>query len=485
MPTVTGSGFVWIPPYNHPEWKIKITRKGGTIDDISEDVYDAKVTMGATETIGDFSVEIGNSDETYTDLYSGGETVEIFLDYNDGSTRIFKGLVDKVGYIKEPELKVSLKGRHIAEKLLAITVTKQYANIETSVILTELFDTYAPEFTYVNVNVSSTNVTVNWYQKPFWECVIDLCNSAGFDAYIDDDKDCHYFEEKTIQNDVEAIVHDDNMKSVSDFGSDTTDVKNRVIVYGQNIGDLPLIAMAEDATSQSDLFIKEEIITDTNINSMDGAQERANDELQRLKSSVDRGEVEAFPGLPTLNPGEMLFISDPTSKLTTYYKVIQLTHKFEETGVTTTVTIEKGLITVARILRERILSEQKLSDILNPFGMSFSYNFTFDDDSQVFTHDKTETNSGRLLLQTGQTTGTMESKSIVSANNITHVHLKVKGESLPGTNYWVSVDDGLSWEAIDPDVELAVGGIGTHLRVKVELNNTATQIDSLALLYRS
>ena len=126
MVTLKKTGYIWIPPTQHPNWKIKIIRNDGTIDDVTDYIYEASFTMGATESIGDFSISLDNLDERFTNVYSGGETVEFFLDYDNATTKVFKGIIDKVGYTKDPAFKIELKGRHHAEKLLAITVTKQY-----------------------------------------------------------------------------------------------------------------------------------------------------------------------------------------------------------------------------------------------------------------------------------------------------------------------------------------------------------------------
>jgi len=479
-------GYIWIPPANHPIYKIKITRHDGTVDDITDYLTEGDVTLGATEVIGDFSITFDNSNEDYTDVYSGGEIVEIFMDYNDGTTRIFKGIVDKVGYNKTEEgfMTVTLSGRHYAEKLLAITVTQQYTNTEASEILKDLFDKYTSEFTYNNVNTTSVSLTVNWYQKPFWDCVVELCNAVNFDAYIDDDLDCHFFESGSIENTTEAIVHDDNLLSVDGFGKDNTEVANRVIVYGQNIEDLPLIAFAEDETAQNALFIKEKIITDNNITTMTQAQERAEKELERLKESINRGDVTAYPGLPLLNPGEKIMISDPIDGLTGYYKVISFNHSFSETGLTTKVTIEREKITAGKLFKERISTEQNIADISNPFEMRYSWNFTFDDDSQIETHDDTETREGFLVVVQNKAKGIATTISKTTPINVTQVQLKVKGNNIIGTTYLISADNGLNWTTIIPDAKETIGSPGNSLKLKIKLNNSSTEIDSIAILYR-
>lgn len=484
MPQVILPGYIWFPPDNHPNWKIEVIRSDGTIDNVTNFIYESSLTWGATEIVGNFSITIDNFDEAYSNIYAGGETIYFYIDYANATTKYFTGIVEKVGYEKDPVGKVILSGRHAAVKLLSVTVTQQYTDQETSVILKDLFDKYATGFTYNNVQTSTTNMTVNWNQKGFWEAVTELCSSAGFDVYVDADLDCHYFPEKSIQNITDAVVHDDNLISVSGFGNDIADVANRIIVYGQDIGGLPLIASAEDDASQSSLYVKESIVNDTNITTMDQAQERADYELAKAKNAVEKGEVTSNPGLPTIKPGEMIFISDPSNNLITYYKIITFTHDISEEGMSTKITIEREPISIAKVFKERITTEQDLSNITNPYEMRYSYNFTFDDNSQVEVHAGTKTQDGHLLLDSGYSTGTMTSKAKTAADNITYVQVKASGSNIVGTQYQISVNNGVSWETVTSDEKHTLGHVGKKLKSRVIINATGTQVDSFAVLYR-
>lgn len=490
MVTITSTGYIWIPPLNHPNWKIQITRKGGTVDNVTSYVHQAELTWGATEVVGNFSIVLDNLDESYSNAYEGGEIVEFFLDYLNATTKIFKGIIDKVGYAKDPLIKINIKGRHYAIKLMSLTVTKSYTNIETSVILKSLFSSYAPaEFTTTNVNTSTTNLTIAWTNKPFWDCIIELCNAAGFDAYIDASLDCHYFLQKSIQNTTDAIVHDDNLSNVSDFGKDTAEVRNRVIIYGQNISNTPLMSFAEDTTAQSNLFIKEEVITDTNVTTMTQAQERASDELARLKEGIEKGDVEAYPGLATLKPGETLFISDPANNLITFYKVISFTHSFSESGLTTKVTIERSSISTARIFKERLEAEQRLSNVSNPYEMRYSYNEGFDDSSNIESKTTIDIKDSCAVIRSAYTEGVLTIKAVTTPTNITQFELRVDGSDLADSIFEVSCNNGVNWEVVTRNTLIsAPSTTGNRLKVRVTLystwHNAQPKLDAIAVLYR-
>ena len=157
--------FIWIPPTYSTLYKIEITRSDETTDDITDVIYEGEVLDSVTDTIGSFSFLIDNSSEVYTGVWTGNEIIRIYMDYaTSATTSRFRGRIEKVSY---QDNKIRIIGRSESSKLLDITVTKAYSNIETSVILKALFDAYATDFTYTNINTSTTSITVNWYQKSF------------------------------------------------------------------------------------------------------------------------------------------------------------------------------------------------------------------------------------------------------------------------------------------------------------------------------
>ena len=471
--------FVWIPPIYGALYKIEITRPNGTTDDITDIIYEGEIIDGVTDTIGNFTFTLDNSNETYTDVWTGNEVIKIYIDYETtATTSRFRGRIEKVSY---QDNKIKITGRSESKRLLDVTVTKEYTTTETSVILKALFDAYATDFTYTNVNTFSTSVSVSWYQKPFWECVQDLCHSAGFDAYIDPDLDCHFFESGTVNNVNECIIHGSNLFEVSDFAYDQSLIKNRVIVYGAEVEGQPVIYTSDDETSQNDYGIKELIIQDQNIATTTQAQEKADFELSISKDPPLVGDVKSI-GLATIQPGEKIRISAPYSNLIpNYYKIISYRHEFRGL-MTTTLTIEKEPRKIYHLMKDRISQEQKLKDMPNPNEMRYSWIFDFDTDSG--SHSTTEITGGVLKVSTGST-GTWVSANNEITNNATACELRVTGEALPGTLYYVSADNGNTWQLITPRTSLNFSPAGKYLKIKVELNSASTQIDSLSLLYKT
>lgn len=475
---------IWVPPEYPPLYKLEVIRSDGTVDDITDSIFQAEIKDGVTDTIGNFSFEVDNSDESRTGIWSGNETFNFYCDYaTTATTKRFRGIIEKVSY---KDYKIKVEGRSVSSKLLDITVTQAYENTETSEIIKDLFDKYAPEFTYNNVNTSTTNVTVNFYQKPFWEALQDLAKSAGFDIYIDANLDCHYFESGTVLNSEDAIVHNSNLIEVGDFAYDYSLVKNRVIVYGAEVDGIQLIKTAEsndpDFGINSPLGVKELIIQDQNIVTEQFCQEKADFELNKSKDPPLVGDVTSI-GLATLQPGEKIRISAPNSNLPlNYYKIISYTHKIEG-FMKTVVTIEKEPRKIYHIIRDTISKGRKLSETPNPNEMRYTILYTFDSDSGV--HSNTQIVDG-VLKTDGSSTGVWTSDTTNVSNGITALELRVAGDSLAGTTYEISVDGGSTWNTIS-FLKTKYEGFapGTRVKLRITLNSSQTQIKSAGILYKT
>lgn len=481
--TKTIKPHVWIPPKYLAIYKIEIVRSDDTVDDITDLIYFADITDGVTDTIGNFELEVDNSDESRTGIWGGNEVFNFYCDYDtSATTKVFRGRVEKVSY-KNNRIRVT--GRSESVRLLDITVTQSYDNIETSVVLKDLFDKYTTDFTYTNVTASTTNVTFNWYQKPFWECVQDLCHSAGFEAYIDSSLDCHYFESGSVNNMTEAVVHESNLIEVGDFAQDYSLIKNRVIVYGAEVEGIPLFKTAQDDDSITEHGVKELIVQDTNIVLETQCQERADYELSLSKDPPIVGDVSCI-GLATIQPGEKVRISAPYSNLPpNYYKILSYNHRIEGM-MKTTLSIEKEPRRVYHVLRDNISKGQKLTEMPNPNEMRYTIIESFDTDSGLHEDDNTEIDSGRLKLKSGESTGTWVSDITTVSETANQIELRINGEALPGTSYEISTDGGSNFQELSgTNTAYVTNPPGKNIQLKIILNSSSTQINSYGILWKN
>ena len=162
-------------------------------------------------------------------------------------------------------------------------------------------------------------------------------------------------------------------------------------------------------------------------------------------------------------------------------------HTFEG-FMKTTVTIEKEPKSVYHVLKERIVTEQKLGETPNPNEMRYSWNFNFE--TNVGTHSNTEITEGSLRNVTGVSNGVWTSPEESLSFLATTVELRAVGNLLPGTKWYVSSDGGAIWEDMaDEDGNsfnrlVTLSSPGAKLKIKIEFFRADTEIESLVLLYK-
>ena len=142
----------------------------------------------------------------------------MYLDNTDATTLKFWGRIDyPKDILEEGGQWLEIDGRHRSYLLNEIKVCHSTKGVptDTGQILKDIMDKYAPNFTYTNVNLSGVLVNVDWNYVNFQDCVIFLCKKAGFDSYVDDDLDMHYFEQGSVFNSAEVIVEGDNFLKTS------------------------------------------------------------------------------------------------------------------------------------------------------------------------------------------------------------------------------------------------------------------------------
>jgi hypothetical protein len=476
--------YVWIPPTFAPIYKIELVKgTSGTTYDITDIIYEGNYTDGITQTIGNFEFTVDNTNETYTGVFALYDTIKISIDYGTDATTIrFKGMIEKVSQRGE---KLIVSGRSVAARVMGITVTKSYTNQYTHDIIIDLLSSYASYITTTNVDtvdITDTQVTVNWYQRPFWECILELCSRATYDFYIDTNFDANYFVSNTRQNANECVVHEYNLIETGDFAPDLSVLKNRIIVYGNKVEDQQIIYTAEDTDSITAYDLKEEIINDTSLVTVSQAEARADYELASKKDPPIIGEVTSLI-LPTITPGEQIRISDPMSNLQpAYYAIQKYTHSFSnDEPPQTTLTVQKEINTVYTILKKRITFETQAVSMDNPNEMKYSIIDDFSVD--LGTHTNTAIANGRLYATSGG--GYWVSEVTNAETDATTAEFRVKGDQLvAGMQYFVSTNNGLFYQSITPNTAITLTPPGRVIKVKVLFNITTPQIDSYSLLYK-
>lgn len=474
-------GFIWLPRETPFKVDIKIDSESVKTSSIS-----AEFTKALCPEVGSFKIRLINANGAFTDKYSGRETVQLYGDFVDGTTKIFEGQIDIIKDVSESYPMLEVSGGHISDDLMNITVTKEYTGNKTcDQILKEIIDTYLTGYTYTNVLSSTESPTIKWSNKPFWNCVEDLCKLAGvskrFDCYVDDDKDFHFFEEESVENNNEAVVWNNTLISLSGLGEYQLNVKNKIIVYGDDGKGIPIIRQDSDSTSQSSYGKKESVIVDTSISTEEYAEALASANLLTQKTPTDEGKASCFI-LPSLNPGEKIWVSYPKMKILKQIKVSQFTHKFP--NKMTDVVFYKSK-SIAGVIRDQSLKDIANETIVNPYEMTKSINFTFDDFSKLSAWDTNiEIIDGKIKLSSG-TVGTFTSKIFTQVANITQVHLLIVGEKTTEAVFKISTDGTTqTLEEVKPNTLHTLTNPGKDILLKVYLNSASTEIDSIGVLIK-
>lgn len=477
------SALIYIPPTFSPIYKIEVY-DGTTTTDITDYVIEGEYTDGITETIGNFSFKVDNSTQAYSTTFNLYNQIRIYMDYGaTATTMVFVGMIER---LSKSNSNLIISGRGAAAKVIGKNITYAATNKARATILSEIIAAnFDGIITTTNLEADTDTLTVNYYEKPFWEIVEEICSIGSRDAYIDKDFDFNYFVSGSRRNTTEAIVHGYNLINTGDFSPDASTISNSVRVYGSEVSGLPLISTSSDSTSQDTYDIKNLKISDESITTASQAKSKSDYELARNKDPTIVGTVISL-GLPTLLPGEKLRISDPLNELTPdYYQVNKFTHKFSnDDPFMTEVIIKKERTSIPNILRNRIKVESNLMKSINKNDLDFSYIWDFN--TNTGTHSSTtieiNPNTGNGVLKTtGGATGTWESDLLELDSNVSAVELRMAGQNTAGTQLFVSVDGGTVFNTVlSGDTTISTG---KDIKIKVVINSATTEINAVALLY--
>ena len=319
----TNEIFIPIPKVRNTHVKIEINE-----DDVTGRVTKSNFTYPVTSGIGTFEIILSNSNGQLSGLYSNGNIIKFYADNTDSTTLQFWGRID---YVKENISKdgqfLEIKGRHRSYLLNETLICYSAEDIITSQILKDIIDKLPGSygFTYTNVSTTTDSMNVEWNYKPFWECVMEICRFAGYDCYVDNDLDFHYFEENSIVNTEEALVEGQNVLDSKDWGTNSYYEKTRVTVLGQGKDGLPIIHTAISPDEGED--IREIFINDSSVNNYASIKNIAEAKLFEFTNRTPQAIVKSF-GLETIRPGENIWVLIPRQEIHGQYKISKISHNF-------------------------------------------------------------------------------------------------------------------------------------------------------------
>ena len=474
---------IWIPPKYTGIYKLEIIRSDGTIDDLTDLAVSWEFEDGVTNKIGKFKFTVWNVNEEYTNTWTGNEIVNFYSDYdNVALTKKFSGRSER---ILRRSNRVEVSGRSEALFFLEKTVTQSFTATDCSEILKSLNTTYGQgNFTVTNIATSGVLMTVNWNEKPFFECVSELSQKAGFDAYVDATYDWNFFEKGSRTNEEEGLMENYNLMEVGEFGDDLQTVKNKIRIYGAIIDGVQVFYTANDVASQNRYGTRVLIRSNNNIKTFAEAKVLGDFLLENNKDPAIVGDVSGV-FLAKIQPGEKIHIGSPPNGLNAgTYAIRNYKHSWGNRGLFTTVSVEKKPIRITDAISNIIgRSSDQNQTSSNVFDLDYSLTEPFDDASTGTLSNLTIT-QGVLRVASGQTSGSWTSDVRTTDENVTEAALSLFGTLITGASVQISNDSGLNFQTVNNNEKIILATSGKSLVLKISITDTTTELSAVSVQYK-
>lgn len=370
----------------------------------------------------------------------------------------------------------NIDGRCCPELADQVIIEQFYIETASDAIKRIIDNNYSGIVTYTNVATIDTTVTNNYNNETGWSSIVDICRRAGADCYIDSDLDLHVFVKNSITNTDVSLGYGVNIKNVSRYGIDTTNLRNRIILYGKEIGTgVIFLTTKDDETNQNDYWRKDSVENDNNAETMNLLDEKS-DFLLNDKTLLDnKGGISAV-GLPKLNPGDKIYISVKDCGIHETHRIQSFNFSWDNSGFNTNnIQISEKFESLAKLFKERIDGEKALKPYNNLNSMKYGYTIGFSESPSLCNHSNTEeTNDGRLQLQTGESTGIMTSNSLTLTEEVTHCEFRIYG-NYPETDtdtYEISADGGENYITVNAGVLSVFEYPGNSIVIRMTLTTS-------------
>jgi len=206
-----------------PRSKIVITNS--KTYEIEDDILSISIDS-RRGTIKKWRVDIANEDGSYTNLFSVGNKLEIYLGYGDYLTKVCSGLIYSVDQMVTV---IVLEGYDWTDYLAGPDVVKEYYDRDWGYILRDLITSYT---TLDPSNIpdigKTTGGVVSYIHTSLWDIIQDILNIIDYDLVVDVDKKVYIY--KRVGN-ANWTISDTEVDDI-DIEKTSKKVVNRVIIYG-------------------------------------------------------------------------------------------------------------------------------------------------------------------------------------------------------------------------------------------------------------
>lgn len=475
-------GFIWVPRDQTTKYKIEVDGTDYTDDAI---VGGVKWSKAVFPEVGEFEIFLDNNNGVHSGKYAAGSTVTIYIDFSGGTTKRFVGDVETASDVfGEMGVQRVLRGTHVQGRSLNPRVYKQYVGSKVSSdMVVELFGTWAADFTTDNVSAATDAPVLSWNGVDLAQAVSEIVKQSGFDCYVDDDLDVHYFQRGSVENNTEASVWGDNFISLEGYDTDLVEIKNRARVMGEDDAGLPVLYTSTNGASAQSYRVREAYVSDTKVKSYDEARDRARAEVLEKKDPDQRGVLTSSI-LPSLEPGDKIWVKYDPEKEAEQFIVSKFEHRLPEEE---TVCYLQRQFDFIQVFRQRTIKDKELEANLNLNNMDFSYNRTFFDTSGINQGASTGTyEAGEAGLTSSAGNAVVVTTIETIPSSLRRFELRVNGESLDQVSFEYSVQGGAAgtWTSVTPDTLVNTGiDNGKVLALRITFSGSDARLQGVALLY--
>jgi len=485
MPDISKSFRIWLPQVKDEIfYDIEIVDSDSVTHNVKANATNFDITWPTIRGGGlaSFTLTLNNNERTYMDVFAKGNLVKFYFDYTDGTTlyKTFKMEGPKYGY--QNGYKLFLHGRDYPELADKKKVVEDFSTgVVADECITRIKDNhFSGVFTVTGLASAMSAITVyaKYEHISGIKMIQRILERIGYDARIENDDDMTSFVDTGILSTTESLIIGQNIKSVSGFGAQTDDEKNRVFVIGNKVEECPVFKTRSDSSSIVATWTKDEIYKNTDIDTLIDAAEVATYMKDDKATLDDSGTVTAV-GMATIKPGQLIMCSVPDCKIVGNYFVKEVKHAFNSSdGWRTELAINKTETLTSTFLKEESIRREDERDLDNPNNMSDTVLlFTFNNEDDIFSLSNLNVADGNLNLNSGISAGTMISDEVILDSNFTEYEIRgMHNDDMDLLEVYVSNNGGASYQQsglADFNKLQTLTTIGKNARIKITLRSDA------------
>jgi hypothetical protein len=469
-----GRMFIWNPPPS--------TR---TISDIKiagvsykAVVFSGMVKGTATTAAGYCEMTLRNKGGEYNNTFNTGDIVQVWSDYVDGTNQIFEGRLTTVKFDFSRNSAITISALDYSGDALKKIVNEVYtAAADVGQIFSDLITKYLASLGHTATGVNTATGytwTPTWQNKTLMECLKELVSKTddNYAFYCDFTKNWQFFEKGSVYNSVEAVVYGGNLKTLT-WDKDEGETFNRITLIGGSVNGMNIKATVGTGSS-------EKVMSNSDITDWDALNSKANSILNSLSTLEYKGEAKCSL-MPTIKPGDDIYVFAPDQNLQDEYYVTEYTHNFGSKTYTSVKFQEKARI--KKDLPDYIIDTQKqVQDQISSddiYGLKNAV--VLQANVTDFTGLSGVSISNGIIITTGA--GTATSRTITASANVSSFSVKVVGEDLSNISLTAAFDNSSSPEAITRDTLYAPVVQGTAITVYVKLNASTARASAVGVYW--